>query len=334
MQHSWGKACRFIVLLAALIAAQQAGPAPTPAAAAAHGRHGRPAVATAPRSLVLRSAAAVVEDQRTGEVLLQKQPDVIHPIASITKLMTAMVILDSGMNLQEPSPREMVIGSCRFKLMTAMVILDSGMNLQEPITISRGDVDTFRHSHSRLPVGTRLTREDALLLALMASENRAAHALGRAQPGGSPAFVAAMNAKARSLGLTRTRFADSAGLSCANVSSARDLARMVGAAYRYPLIRDFSTRESTVIQSGRRMFSFRNTNRLIRSPHWKIGLSKTGFIDEAGRCLVMQAEVAQRPLVFVLLDAQGTLTRFADANRIKQWMEGCQTGRRKQSRAV
>ena len=205
--------------------------------------------------------------------------------------------------------------------MTAMVTLDAQLDLNEPLVVRKEDIDNLRHSRSRLPVGTNLTRQEALLLALMASENRAAHALGRTYPGGQEAFVAAMNAKARALGLTATRFTEPTGLSGGNISSAQDLARMVSAAYNYPLIREFTTCEEAVIQSGRRILSFHNTNRLVKSPQWQIGLSKTGFIDEAGRCLVMQAEVAQRPVLIILLDAQGTMTRYGDANRIKQWME-------------
>jgi D-alanyl-D-alanine endopeptidase (penicillin-binding protein 7) len=231
--------------------------------------------------------------------LVQKQAGALLPIASITKLMTAMVVLDAN------------------------------MNLQESLTIVSEDVDNLRHSRSRLPVNTRLTRGNALLLALMASENRAAHALGRSYPGGLGTFVAAMNAKARSLGLVETRFEDPAGLSSGNVSSARDLARMVNAAYNYPLIREDTTCKETTIRLGRRTLAFHNTNRLIQSPRWQIGLSKTGFIDEAGRCLVMQSQVAKRPVLIVLLDAQGKLTRYGDANRIKQWMEGSRAVRQK-----
>ncbi len=244
-----------------------------------------------PGKLVLHSAFALVEDQRTGELLVQKNPHAVVPIASITKLMTAMVTLDAQ------------------------------LDLRETIVVQREDIDTLRHSHSRLPVGTRLTRQEALLLALMSSENRAAHALGRTYPGGQGAFVAAMNAKAKTLGLTATRFTEPTGLSGGNISSAQDLARMVNAAYSYQLIREFTTCEEAVIQSGRRPLTFHNTNRLVKSPRWQIGLSKTGFIDEAGRCLVMQAEVARRPVLIILLDAQGKMTRFGDANRIKQWME-------------
>lgn len=245
----------------------------------------------APQMPALRSSYALVEDQQTREFLVQKNATAVVPIASITKLMSAMVVLDAR------------------------------MNLQESLVIERDDVDTLRHSRSRLSVGTRLTRQEALLVALMASENRAAHALSRVYPGGSVAFVSAMNAKARALGLSNTRFTDPAGLSCGNVSTARDLAKMANAAYQYPLIREFTTREEVMVQSGRRKLTFRNTNHLIRSSRWQIGLSKTGFIDEAGRCLVMQASVAQRPVLIILLDAQGTQTRFGDANRIREWME-------------
>src|ERR1035437_3240514 len=266
---------------------------------ATHGNYSQIKVVRAPRNLVLRSASALVEDQRTGECLVQKQAEAILPIASITKLMTAMVVLDAK------------------------------MNLQESLTIVSEDVDTLRHSHSRLPVNTRLTRGNALLLALMASENRAAHALGRTYPGGLGTFVAAMNAKARSLGLVETRFEDPTGISSGNTSTARDLARMVDAAYHYSLIREYTTRKETTIRSGHRTLQFHNTNRLLRNPRWQIGLSKTGFIYEAGRCLVMQSQVAKRPVLIVLLDAQGKLTRYGDANRIKQWMEGLQTVRKK-----
>jgi len=258
---------------------------------ATHGNHSHVKFIRTHRNLVLCSTSALVEDQRTGECLVQKQAEAIMPIASITKLMTAMVVLDAK------------------------------MDLEESITIASEDVDTIRHSRSRLPVNTRLTREDALLLALMASENRAAHALGRTYPGGLGAFAAAMNAKARSLGLVETHFIDPAGIHCGNVSSARDLARMVDAAYHYSIIREYTTCKETAIRSGRRTLHFHNTNHLIGNPRWQIGLSKTGFIDEAGRCLVMQSEVAKRPVLIVLLDSQGKMTRYADANRIKQWME-------------
>ena len=264
----------------------------------AHAKYSPIKVIRTPQNLVLRSASAFVEDQRTGECLVQKQAQVILPIASITKLMTAMVVLDAQ------------------------------MDLQESLTIVSEDVDTVRHSRSSLPVNTTITRGDALLLALMASENRAAHALGRTYPGGLSTFVAAMNAKARSLGLGETHFEEPTGISSNNTSTARDLARMVDAAHHYDLIREYTCKETT-IRIGHRTKQYRNTNHLIRNPRWQIGLSKTGYIDEAGRCLVMQSEVAKRPVLIVLLDAQGKLTRYGDANRIKKWMEGSQTVRQK-----
>ena len=243
-------------------------------------------------TLRLHFSCALVEDQRSGEFLVQKNAMAVVPIASITKLMTAMVLLDAR------------------------------VDLQELITIEREDVDTLRHSQSRLPVGTHLTRREALLLALMASENRAANALGRTYPGGRDILVIDMNAKARSLGLTDTFFVDPAGLAEGNVSSAVELARMVEVACEYPLIREFTTCKEAVIRSGRHKLAFHNTNQLVRNSRWKIGLSKTGFIDEAGRCLVMQAHVGQRPVLIVLLDAQGKFGRFGDVNRIRQWIEG------------
>jgi D-alanyl-D-alanine endopeptidase (penicillin-binding protein 7) len=244
-----------------------------------------------PAKLSLKSASALVLDQDTGQTLLAKQAGSVQPIASLTKLMTAMVLLDAH------------------------------LDPQEILTITNDDKDMLRHSKSRLPVGTRLPREQALLLALLASENRAAHALGRTFPGGLSAFVQAMNAKARELGLEEARFEDPSGLSSGNVASARDLALLLEAAYRYPEIRDFSTRPATTIQAGRRSIQFPNTNALVRSPRWTIGLSKTGYIQEAGRCLVMQAMLANRPVLIILLDSWGKYSRLGDANRIKQWME-------------
>ncbi|MCM2250114.1 MAG: serine hydrolase [Geothrix sp.] len=244
-----------------------------------------------PAKLSLKSASALVLDQDTGQTLLAKQAGAVQPIASLTKLMTAMVLLDAH------------------------------LDPQEILTITNDDKDRLRHSKSRLPVGTRLPREQALLLALLASENRAAHALGRTFPGGLSAFVQAMNAKARELGLEEAHFEDPSGLSSGNVASARDLALLLEAAYRYPEIRDFSTRPATTIQAGRRSIQFPNTNALVRSPRWTIGLSKTGYIQEAGRCLVMQAMLANRPVLIILLDSWGKYSRLGDANRIKQWME-------------
>ncbi len=245
-----------------------------------------------PAKLHLQSSVALVQDQATGECLVSKQPEAVMPIASITKLMTAMVILDAR------------------------------LDLHEVLTIEQGDVDQLRHSRSRLPVHTQLMRGEALMLALMASENRAAHALGRTFPGGLVPFVQAMNAKAKALGLRESRFEDPAGLSGGNVASARDLARLVDAAHHYPQIRDFTTRDEASIPNGRRPLQFINTNALVRGHRWEIGLSKTGYIEEAGRCLVMQAKVAERPMLIVLLDSNGKYTRLGDAQRIKQWMEG------------
>ena len=233
--------------------------------------------AAAPHTAVglsLKSASALVLDQSTGRALLEKQAGAVVPIASLTKLMTAMVLLDAH------------------------------LDPQEIITITNDDKDMLRHSRSRLPVGTRLPREQALLLALLASENRAAHALGRTFPGGLPAFVEGMNAKAKELGLTGARFEDPTGLSSGNVATAWDLAHILEAAYRYPEIRDFTTRPETSLHAGRRCIQFPNTNALVRNPRWSIGLSKTGYIEEAGRCLVMQAMLANRP---VLVDPAGFL---------------------------
>jgi D-alanyl-D-alanine endopeptidase (penicillin-binding protein 7) len=300
MAHRFGTVIVVILLIGAMLAVQGTiGISEASKSRATRRNYSHVQGNRAPQKLVLRSASALVEDQRTGECLVQKQAEAVLPIASITKLMTAMVVLDAK------------------------------MNLQELLTIVPEDVDTLRHSRSRLRMNTRLTRGDALLLALMASENRAAHALGRTYPGGLSAFVSAMNTKAQSLGLAETRFEDPIGISNGNVSSARDLARMVDAAYRYRIIREFTTCKEATIHSGRRTLAFHNSNRLIRSSRWQIGLSKTGFIDEAGRCLVMQAHVAKRPVLIVLLDSQGKLTRYGDANRIKKWMEGPSAERRK-----
>ena len=243
-------------------------------------------------SPALKSASALVMDQRTGEVLVAKDAEAVVPIASLTKLMTAMVVLDAH------------------------------LDLEEEIRIEKADEDTLRHSRSRLPVGTRLTRGDALLMALVASENRAAHALGRTYPGGLEACLEAMNTKARALGLQRTRFADPTGLDGRNVATARELAVLADAASRYPTIHDYSTRGEGEIRAGRRRIAFLNTNGLTRNPRWTIGLSKTGYIEEAGKCLVMQTSLAGRALVIVLLDSWGRYTRLGDAARIKTWLEG------------
>lgn len=241
--------------------------------------------------LSVASASALVQDQTTGSVLYEKNSSAIVPIASISKLMTAMVVLDSA-----PA-------------------------LDEMLTISDEDVDLLKGTHSRLAVGTRLSREDMLRLALMSSENRAASALSRYYPGGRTAFVVAMNRKAVTLGLSNTHFEDPTGLTFENVSTARDLARMVEAAHQYPLIRAYTTTAEYEVAIKGRPQTFRNTNILVRNSDWDIGLSKTGYISEAGKCLVMQAWLNNKPVVIVLLDAAGKLTRIGDANRIRRWIE-------------
>jgi D-alanyl-D-alanine endopeptidase (penicillin-binding protein 7) len=245
--------------------------------------------------LGLRSAAALVLSQEDGQLLYAKNTDAVMPIASITKLMTAMVILDSG------------------------------LSLDEPVTITREDVDKLKGTKSRLRLGVTLPRREMLRLALMASENRAAAVLARSYPGGTAAFVRAMNLKAGQLGMTDTRFVDATGLNPNNVSTALDLAVLVNAGYHYPLIRDYSTTDSVrlAFRGGRktRALAFRNSNALVRNGQWEIGLQKTGYISEAGRCLVMQARISARPVIIVLLDSWGRFTRVADANRIKRWVE-------------
>ena len=239
----------------------------------------------------LRSAVALVQDATSGETLIGKNLNVVLPIASITKLMTAMVILDSG------------------------------LNLEQRVAISDEDYDNLKGTRSRLRPGSVLTRDELLLLALMSSENRAAYSLARTYPGGVATFVATMNDKARALGMADTKFLDPTGLSSGNVSTAQDLARMVRAAHEYPLIRKYSTQESATVQAFGRSLDYRNTNGLVRSAHWDIGLSKTGYISEAGRCLVMRVRMHSRDVVVVLLDSWGKLSRVGDANRIKKWLE-------------
>ena len=239
----------------------------------------------------LRSAVALVQDAASGETLIAKNQGAVLPIASITKLMTAMVILDAG------------------------------VSLEQRVAISDEDYDLVKGTRSRLRPGTVLTRDELLLLALMASENRAAFSLARTYPGGTEAFVAAMNAKARVLAMNDTRFIDPTGLSSSNVSTAQDLALLVRAAHEYPLIRQYSTRESATVHAFGRPLDFRNTNGLVRNARWDIGLSKTGYISEAGRCLVMRVRMASREVIVVLLDSWGRLSRVGDANRIRKWLE-------------
>ena len=240
--------------------------------------------------LNLQSSVALVVDQDTDEVLFSKNPDAVLPIASITKLMTAMVVLQGG------------------------------QSLDEELAITGDDVDTLKGSSSRLAVGTRLTRGEMLHLALMSSENRAAHALGRHYPGGLDAFVSAMNAKASLLGMHATHYVDPTGLSSGNRSSAQDLAMLVRAASEVPLISELSTTREAAVDVGRRQLQYRNSNALVRDPEWSIALQKTGYIREAGRCVVMQAEMAGRKLIMVLLDAAGSYTRTADAERLRSWL--------------
>jgi len=240
----------------------------------------------------LGSASALVLDQMNGTAILEKNASVVMPIASITKLMTAIVLLDAPY-----------------------------LDMEEVIQITGEDIDNLRGSGSRLPVGLSMTRDTALLLALMSSENRAANALARHYPGGMPAFVAAMNKKARDLGLRSTRFVEPTGLSAHNVSNAYDLARLVMVAHHYPKIREYSTMAHVDLDIGDRILAFTNTNALVKNSAWQIGVSKTGYISEAGRCLVMQTWVAEKPVVMVLLDSTGKMTRVGDATRIKRWME-------------
>ena len=243
------------------------------------------------RQPALKSQAALVVDQQSGEILLGKNMESKLPIASLTKLMTAIVTLDAE------------------------------LDPDEPVTISKADVDRLRGSHSRLQVGTTLTRDDLLHLALMASENRAASAITSSYPGGKDSCVLAMNLKAQLLGMSGTRFEDGTGLSGRNVSTAQDLAKLVQAAHAYPKIRDYTTSTSYQVKIGRRAMRFGNTNNLTRSSRWDIGLSKTGYIAEAGRCLVMQVTLAERSIIIVLLDSWGKYTRVGDATRIRQWLE-------------
>lgn len=241
----------------------------------------------------LMSHAAVIIDQNTGRTLYAKKPDSVTPIASITKLMTAIVVLESS------------------------------QSMDETLAIADDDVDVVKNSKSKLPVGQAFRRGDLMRLALMASDNRAAAALGRNYPGGVEAFVTRMNDEARKLGMSNTRFADATGLSPANVSSAHDLAKLVSASAKYPVIREFSTTPAlnvtfpdTGVQHG-----FINSNALVRGGEWQIDVSKTGFINESGKCLVMRTWHEGRPIIMVLLDSWGRYTRIGDASRIRKWLE-------------
>ena len=241
--------------------------------------------------LDLKSSVAYVIDQDTNEVLLSKNDQAILPIASITKLMTGVVLSEAK------------------------------LSMEESITITQDDVDTEKGSSSRLKVGTTLTRGELLHLSLMASENRAAHAIGRTYPGGLNAFVDLMNAKAISLGMRDTRYIEPTGLSSRNQSSAKDLATLVSFAYQDPMLRELSTSPSYQVEVGKHTLNYKTTNRLIKNPNWDIGLQKTGYISEAGQCLVMQAKIAGRKLIMVFLDSAGKLSRITDAERVRRWVE-------------
>ncbi|GAB7563730.1 hypothetical protein LG202_17690 [Methylobacillus methanolivorans] len=243
--------------------------------------------------LKLASSKAMIVNQDSGEILYAKGTDIASPIASLTKLMTAMVVLDAR------------------------------LDMDEKLHVTREDIDTLKGTGSRMPIGAALTRAEMLQLALMASENRAASALGRHYPGGVESFVAAMNAKALQLGMLHSRFADPTGLNSANVSTAEDLVKMVRAAYQYPEIRHVSTSSSYAVpvSNTRAPLQYVNSNVLVRNSDWVIGLSKTGYINEAGRCLVMQAQVGGQPLIIVLLDSFSKNARVGDAQKIRKWIE-------------
>ncbi|MBS4725155.1 D-alanyl-D-alanine endopeptidase [Aeromonas veronii] len=239
----------------------------------------------------LSSAAFVVANHRTGEVISERNGNRVMPIASLTKLMTALVVLDAN------------------------------LRLNEMLTVTNADIDRIKGTSSRLAIGSRLSRAEMLHIALMSSENRAASALARHYPGGQRAFVEAMNAKARMLGMWNTRYADSTGLNPRNVSTAQDLAKLAAAAASYPLIRQYSTDEQSYVRTNKRQLHYLNSNRLIREGQWEFTLSKTGYIREAGRCLVLGTKVNREPVIMVLLNAETTNDRVADAKRIKTWLE-------------
>ena len=274
----------FVFLALTAIAANAAGPL-------------EGAASRDPAKLKLASASAIVLDASDGRAVYAKSANAVTPIASLTKLMTAIVTLDGGQ------------------------VLD------EPIGIDIDDLDYLKGTRSRLRMGSELSRREMLQLALMASENRAASSLARHYPGGTAAFVAAMNAKAAALGMTHTSYADPTGLSPANVSTASDLAILVNEAAKYPLVRDFSTTPSHYVdlQPNGRPLGFNNTNGLVKNSSWDIQLSKTGYIREAGKCLVMLATIASKPFVIVLLDSTGKYTRLGDAQRVRHWLETGET---------
>ena len=244
------------------------------------------------KSLKVRSLKAIVVNQNTGEIIYEKNSDVRASIASLTKLMTAMVVLDSG------------------------------LDLNKEIKLTKADIDRVKRTTSRLPIGTKLTKYELLKVALISSDNRAAFALSRSYPSGRKGFINAMNVKAIQLGMQNSQFRDPTGLDKRNISTAKDLLKLVRAAYQYPVIRDLTTTPSESIKIGRKRNSigFNNTNPLVRKGVWDIGLSKTGFIRESGRCLVLQTTINGEPIIIVLLNSYGKLTRFADVKRIRNWM--------------
>ncbi len=242
-------------------------------------------------ALDLKSSVALVVDQDTNEVLLSKNPQAVLPIASITKLMTALVVTEAH------------------------------LPMDEMLSVTEDDVRATAGNRSRLRLGTKLTRGEMLHLALMSSENRAAHVLGRTYPGGMDVFVEKMNAKAHELGMEDTHYVEPTGLSSSNQSSAEDLTRLVRAAYQHPIIRELSTSTEAVVPLGRRQVEFHSTNGLLRDPQWDIGLQKTGYISAAGHCLIMQAKLAGRHLIMVLLDSAGRYSRIGDAERIRKWLD-------------
>ncbi|MFM4705382.1 serine hydrolase [Aeromonas bivalvium] len=239
----------------------------------------------------LSSAAFVIANPRTGEILSERNGNRVMPIASITKLMTALVVLDAN------------------------------QRMNDMITVSKADIDRIKGTGSRLAIGSRLSRAEMLHISLMASENRAASSLARYYPGGQRAFIAAMNAKARMLGMWHTRFADSTGLNPRNVSTAHDLAKLVAAASAYPLIRQYTSAQQHYVRTGKRQLHYRNSNRLVHDANWQVLVSKTGYIREAGRCLVMEARINREPMIMVLLNADTSGARVADAQRVRSWLE-------------
>jgi D-alanyl-D-alanine endopeptidase (penicillin-binding protein 7) len=266
-------------------AAKVVAVAPKPSYGQLAGLHGKQ------DALDLKSSVAFVVDQDTKEVLFSKNENAVLPIASITKLMTGVVVSEAR------------------------------LSMDETIEITQADVDTEKGSSSRLRVGTELSRGELLHLALMASENRAAHALGRTFPGGLQHFVSLMNQKARILGMADTQYVEPTGLNSRNQSSAKDLATLVNYAYSDSTLRELSTSTGYQVEVGNRTLQYNNTNRLVKNPAWEIGLQKTGYITEAGQCLVMQAKIAGRKLIMVFLDSAGKLTRIADAERVRKWVE-------------